>query len=517
MTLRIGIDVGGTHTDAVVLDGDRVLAATKARTTADIAAGVVDALETVLSECQRPREAIRAVMIGTTQFTNAVVARRGLCPTAIVRLSLPAGRGIPPASDWPADLADALGNQVHMLPGGRRFDGRPLDARDTDAEDRAIDAIADSDVQAVAVASAFAPLDPAPELAFAERLGQRLPELPVVLSHRIGRHGILERENAAALNAALLPLAQSVVAAFERALADRGLHCPLFVSQNDGTLMSTDFARRFPALTFASGPTNSLRGASLLTGRRDAVVVDIGGTTSDVGVLRHGLPRESNLGVEVGGARTNFRMPDILAIGLGGGSLVSADGETLGPQSVGYALPERGLAFGGDTLTATDIAIAGGVELGEPERVRRLDAALVERAMTRMHRMLDDAIDRMRASREPVPVILVGGGALLVSRPLATAAEVLRPEHAGVANAIGAANAEVGGEAEVLATARQGREAAIIEATDRALAEARAAGAHEASLRVVDVEETQLSYMAEDAARIRVRVIGRLKLAGAPG
>jgi len=134
-----------------------------------------------------------------------------------------------------------------------------------------------------------------------------------------------------------------------------------------------------------------------------------------------------------------------------------------------------------------------------------------------MHRMLDDAIDRMRASREPVPVILVGGGALLVSRPLATAAEVLRPEHAGVANAIGAANAEVGGEAEVLATARQGREAAIIEATDRALAEARAAGAHEASLRVVDVEETQLSYMAEDAARIRVRVIGRLKLAGAPG
>lgn len=511
MSLRIGVDVGGTHTDAVLLDGDEVRAAVKARTTEDIASGVVSAL-TAITEGVAERADVRAVMIGTTQFTNAVIERRRLAESAIVRIALPSGRGVPPMLDWPGDLADALGRHVFMVPGGRLYDGRSLAPPDEAATRRVIEEIARRALRSVAVASVFAPVDPTPELEFAERLARHLPDVRVVCSHTLGRIGLLERENAALLNAALLAFADDVVDGFDAALARLGFACPLYISQNDGTLMATDFARRFPALTFASGPTNSLRGASLLAGRRDAVVIDIGGTTSDVGVLRDGFPRESNLGVSVGGVRTNFRMPDILALGIGGGSEVAVDGSAVGPGSVGYRLVEDGLVFGGEVLTATDIAVADqGLAIGEPARVAGLDRAVVERAVAHVHERLDAAVDRMRTSADPVPVILVGGGAVLVSRELSSASELLRPEHAGVANAIGAAHAEVGVEHERMAP-RRDRERLLANLEAELQEEVTQAGARPGSVRVADLEESAVAYMAEDTVRVRMKVVGALDL-----
>jgi N-methylhydantoinase A/oxoprolinase/acetone carboxylase beta subunit len=511
MSLRIGVDVGGTHTDAVLLDGDEVRASTKCRTTADIGEGVVEALSVVTADLPH-RGDVRAVMIGTTQFTNAVVERRRLAEAAIVRIALPSGRDVPPQLDWPDDLADALGRHVFMVPGGRLYDGRVLAPPDEAAMARVIDEIERRGLGAVAIASVFAPVDPAPELEFAERLAARLPHVRVVCSHVLGRVGILERENAALLNAALLAFADEVVDGFDGALSRLGLDCPLYISQNDGTLMATDFARRFPALTFASGPTNSLRGASLLAGRRDAVVIDIGGTTSDVGVLRDGFPRESNLGVAVGGARTNFRMPDILALGIGGGSRVAADGSSVGPTSVGYRLVEDGRVFGGDVLTATDVAVADqGLAIGDPALVAGLDRAAVERAVSHIHEQLDIAVDRMRTSRDPVPVILVGGGAILVSRPLPSASELITPDHAGVANAIGAAHAEVGVERERIAP-RRDRERVLTALESELEAEVIRAGARADSVRIADLEESSVAYMAEDTVRIRMKTVGALAL-----
>jgi len=137
---------------------------------------------------------------------------------------------------------------------------------------------------------------------------------------------------------------------------DLGIVAPLYLTQNDGTLMSADFAEMYPVLTFASGPTNSMRGAAFLSGLKDAMVVDIGGTTSDIGALTHGFPREASVAVDIGGVRTNFRMPDVFSFGLGGGSIVRQDLLRIGPQSVGYRLTKEALVFGGDTLTTTDIA-----------------------------------------------------------------------------------------------------------------------------------------------------------------
>ena len=239
--------------------------------------------------------------------------------------------------------------------------------------------------------------------------------------------------------------------------------------------MAPDHVERYPVLTFASGPTNSMRGAALLAGLKEAMVVDIGGTTSDVGMLMHGFPREAAVSVDIGGVRTNFRMPDVLAIGLGGGSLVRDDGARIGPDLVGYELTKRALVFGGDVLTTTDIVVAAGLEdIGDRSRVS-ICKDTIETALATIHRMADTAVDRMKTSAAPLPVVLVGGGAILVSGDLPRASDVVRPEHSSVANAIGAAVAQVGGEVDrVFAVEGTTRDAVLDiakrEACDRAVA-----------------------------------------------
>jgi N-methylhydantoinase A/oxoprolinase/acetone carboxylase beta subunit len=510
--VRIGIDVGGTHTDAVIIDRQQVVASTKVLTSANVRDGVINALDEVLGQSDIDHAAIEAVMIGTTQFTNAVIERRELAPTAIIRIALPSGELVPPMIDWPDDIGEALGRHTYMVHGGRTYDGFPIAPLSDEEIDAAIDDIDRKGIRLVAVSGVFSPSDPAQEKQVAERLKARIPDARVTLSHRIGRMGLLERENAALLNASLLPLADKVVDSFRGALTDRHVDCPFYISQNDGTLMSAAFAAEFPALTFASGPTNSLRGASLLTQLDDAVVVDIGGTTSDIGVLQDGFPRQSNIAIEVGGVRTNFRMPDIQSIGLGGGSLVRDEGQTIGPQSVGYRLVEDGLVFGGNTLTTTDITVASGkADIGDAGKVAGLDGEMVETAVRKIHSIIDNGIDQMKSSRDPVPVILVGGGAVLVSRSLDTASELHRPEHSGVANAIGAANAQVGSETErIVSYRRVPRDQVLSEMSERLTEELIASGADADTIRIADIEETAVSYMADESTRIRVKMIGDL-------
>lgn len=514
--MRIGIDVGGTHTDAVILDGDQVIAATKALTSADVVSGITDALDSLLKDGAISQDMIETVMIGTTQFTNAIVQRRELSPVAAVRISLPSGRGMPPMVDWPADIADAMGGHIYTLHGGYLYDGFPVADIQDDEIAALIQDLLKKGIKNIAIASAFSPMNAQPEKIVASKIRAAIPDARITVSHSFGRLGLMERENAAIMNTTLLPFADKVVSSFLDALANRGLHCPAYISQNDGTLMSADFVRAYPALTFASGPTNSLRGAYKLTGLQEAIVVDIGGTTSDIGVLQGGFPRESNVVIEIGGVRTNFRMPDVLAIGLGGGSLVLDEGRTIGPQSVGHNLVTEGLVFGGETLTTTDIlVVSGAADIGDASMVAHIPKATVEQASLTMHEKLDQSIEMMKPGGKEMPVILVGGGAILVTGGLKAASQLHRPENSGVANAIGAAIAQIGGEAERLMSYRETpREEAIKKVTDEAKGRAVEAGAETSSIKAVDIEETAVPYMDEGATRIRVKVIGDLATGG---
>jgi N-methylhydantoinase A/oxoprolinase/acetone carboxylase beta subunit len=513
--MRIGIDVGGTNTDAVLTDGVDVQGACKSPTTADVSSGIIEVLREVMQQTAAAPADIDAVMIGTTHFTNAVVERRRLLQVAAVRLGLPATKGLPPMVDWPDELANTLGRHTFMVRGGNEFDGREIASLD-EAELRRIGGeIRRRGLTVASITSVFSPVTPAMEQRAAEILGNEVPGLMVSLSHEIGRVGFLERENATIMNACLRDLSGRVVNSFRLALRELLIEAPFFISQNDGTLMTPDYVERYPVLTFASGPTNSMRGAAMLAGRKDAMVVDIGGTTSDIGMLMHGFPREAAIAVDIGGVRTNFRMPDVLAIGLGGGSLVRAGGARIGPDSVGYEITSKALVFGGDTLTTTDIVVAAGLEdIGDRDRVKHIEKRVIETALDTIHRMVDEAVDRMKTSAEKLPVVLVGGGSILVSRELPSASEVVRPPSAAVANAIGAAIAQVGGEVDrVFSLEGTSRDVVLGQAKAEASERARAAGAAADTIKIVDIEEVPLAYLPGSATRIRVKAVGDLAVA----
>ncbi|MGR9438083.1 hydantoinase/oxoprolinase N-terminal domain-containing protein (plasmid) [Rhizobium leguminosarum] len=510
--MRIGIDVGGTNTDAALMDGPLVLGACKSPTTSDVGSGIVAVLKQVLSMTGVSVSEIQAVMIGTTHFTNAVVERKRLLEVAAIRLGLPATKALPPMTDWPKDLADTLGRHTFMVRGGNEFDGRKIAPLDEPEILRIAGEIRSRGLKAASITSVFSPVTPDMELRAAEILGNEIPGLSISLSHEVGRVGFLERENASVMNASLADLSRKVVNSFRNALKELAINTPFYISQNDGTLMVPDYVERYPVLTFASGPTNSMRGAAMLAGEKEAMVVDIGGTTSDVGMLMQGFPRESAVAVDIGGVRTNFRMPDVLAIGLGGGSIVRDDGARIGPDSVGYEITSRALIFGGDTLTTTDIIVAAGLEdIGDRSRVAHISARTIKTALDTIHRMADEAVDRMKTSAEPLPVILVGGGSILISRDLPSASRVIRPENASVANAIGAAIAQVGGEVDRIFSL-EGTSRDIVLGGAKKEAEERAvkAGAEAGTVKIMDIEEVPLAYLPGSATRIRVKAIGDL-------
>jgi N-methylhydantoinase A/oxoprolinase/acetone carboxylase beta subunit len=305
----------------------------------------------------------------------------------------------------------------------------------------------------------------------------------------------------------------------QAALTAHGLRPVTFFAQNDGTLMGLDQALRYPVLTIGSGPANSVRGAAFLTGISDSLVADVGGTSTDIGVLTNGFPRESAQGVEIGGVRTNFRMPDLVTIALGGGTVVSGDpGDVrIGPRSVGYLIQQESLVFGGTTPTLTDSAVAAGradlggaVNGGGTGRTGRYRRLLTE-ALARSDVMLAEAIDRVKTSKEDRPLIAVGGGSILVPDRIPGVSEIVRPEHFDAANAVGAAIASVSGQVDrIFHFGPDGRQAVLDEARDEARERAVAAGADPGTVQIIEVDEIPLAYLTSPAVRIRVKAAGTL-------
>lgn len=250
----------------------------------------------------------------------------------------------------------------------------------------------------------------------------------------------------------------------------------------------------------------------MLTGLQEAIVFDVGGTTTDVGILRDGFPQVASLELAVAGVRTNFRMPDIISVGVGGGSLVDPATGAVGPASVGYRLTEDALVFGGTTLTLTDIAVAAGrIDLGERSRVSHLGPELIERVDVHLKARFQRLIENFEKASQRLPLILVGGGAPLVAH-LFQDRQVMQPEHAGVANALGASIAQVSGEVDLtFSLDALPRPEALRRAEEEAARRAWQAGAQPGTIRTVEIEEAALSYLAEDAMRVRAKAIGNLE------
>ncbi len=504
---RIGIDVGGTNTDAVLIDNGEVLRAVKAPTSEDVTGGIIAALW-ALRAVPAGQGYVDSVMIGTTHFVNAIVQRRSLSPVGALRIGDPVSGSLMPFCDWPGDLAQIAKGGVWSVGGGHEYDGRPILPLDEDAVREAAIEMRDQGLNAIAIASIFSPIDADHEQRAAIIVTDEIPDAVITLSSDLGRIGLLERENVALLNAALSGLAVQTINAFEAALHQGGINAPLYITQNDGTVVDAATAIRFPVYSFASGATNSMRGAAYLSSIDDAIVVDVGGTTTDVGQLVSGFPRESNTVVEIGGVRTLFRMPELLSFGLGGGSHVCLDPLQVGPLSVGYQLIHDGLIFGGNQLTATDIAVARGLlNLGNAEFLRSINADTQSAVLAECERLLEEAIDRVKTRAGDSPLIAVGGGAFLVPDQLRGVSDLHRVIHGDCANAVGAAIAQVSGEVDQIFRDLS-RTEAIEQATRLATLRALEAGAAEDTLTTIETEDMPLSYLPGNSLRVRVRRVG---------
>ncbi|KAF4448575.1 hypothetical protein F53441_8052 [Fusarium austroafricanum] len=541
---RIGVDVGGTNTDAALLDiraasnntpGRGVLASHKASTTRDITSGIESAIRAVIHDSGIDQSGVLSVTIGTTHFINALVeadARR-LDRVAVVRLCGPFTRQLPPFSDFPVGLRSILDGGVYYLDGGLEIDGREILPLDPEQIRQTARDVVAKGISVIALVGVFSPLDHdgQHEEECRRLLLSEEPSLQVVCSHDIGPTGFLERENATILNASILRTGHRVKKGFKRAMHRLQLTCPLFLSQNDGTLIDADTAAEYPIKTFASGPTNSMTGAAFLAGldhkkasesdeeEPQVLVVDIGGTTTDVcALLPSGFPRQAPGFVEVGGVRTAFSMPEVVSIGLGGGSKVNVDPSTekvtVGPGSVGHFIQQEAKVFGGKTLTATDIVVAlGKADLGDGELVKDVPSDIVEKGRKELKRMIESLVDQMKVSSAPVHVLLVGGGALLVTEDLDGVDKCIVPIHQGAANAVGAAIAKVSGEIDIVEIPEGRSEKEIVDAAcAKAIDLAIAKGAAKNDVKIVEINKMPLQYMSNGAMRIQVRAVGCLAI-----
>ncbi|KZT38595.1 putative Hydantoinase/oxoprolinase [Sistotremastrum suecicum HHB10207 ss-3] len=533
---RVGIDVGGTNTDCAILDlsedharGQSVVAWSKARTTSNVTDGIAAALGEVLQKSQLDPSSISFISIGTTHFINAVVEAdsRKLAKVAVIRLGAPYTAQCPPFLDWPESLKKIIYGHYALLDGGLQIDGqeiRPIRPEQLIEECNVIKSLGITNIVIVGIFSSIAAEGSQEEYAREIMVDHLGGGYNIICSGHVGNVGLLERENAAIINAAILPFARKTVKAYRRVLKGLGVACPLFLTQLDGTLIEAPKAAEVPVKTFANGPTNSMRGASFLSesderrGNESVIVVDVGGTTTDVGVLLpSGFPRKAAAFTEVGGIRTNFSMPDVYSIGLGGGSRVrfTEDNKvTIGPDSVGSAIESEAIVFGGSVLTATDIAVLAGLapDIGNADLVQgKLSEEKISLAIAELTRMLESVIDKMKIHAGDVTVLLVGGGSIIVPPRLKGVKEVVRIPHFGVGNAVGAAIGRVSGEVDKVEIMTGRSYDDVLEGCKgEARARAVASGAKEGTVNIAEVYTNQLPYVSNQATRIIVKAVGDL-------
>ncbi|KAH7305301.1 hypothetical protein B0I35DRAFT_114868 [Stachybotrys elegans] len=513
----IGIDVGGTNTDAVILRNDQVVAWYKTPTTSDIQAGVELAIREVIRRGGISPSEVSSVKIGTTQFVNAVLEQNKskLDKVAVIRLCGPYSQRSPPFVGFPVGLRDLMEGHYGYVDGGYQVDGRVVRTLRHEQLKEQAAIIKSKSIKSVVVIGVYSPSNPEQELEAASVLASELGAgYDVSCSHKIGRLGFLERENASILNASLRRFARHVIAGFRDAVQKLG-KCSLHITLNDGTLSKASEAAEHPVRCFSSGPTNSARGAALLAGSlsqaddREVLVIDVGGTTTDIcGLLKTGFPRQSPAFVNIAGVRTNFTIPDVHSIAVGGGSLVRTDSEQtrVGPDSVGSRLTSEGIYFGGETLTATDLILSN-------DRTDRLVQPHIKASgLAEIKRAVEEAIDLVKTKPGDVRAILVGGGSIIISDEIAGVGELIRPKYLEVANAVGAAIGKISGSVDMVVVPTENStmdaqiEAAKALAADRCVA----AGGNRDTLEVVEIESIPISYVTNGATRLIVRVVADL-------
>lgn len=409
--LVLGIDTGGTYTDAVLLEYHtrQVIASYKSLTTRhDLAIGIREVLENIPLE---DPASIQLVSISTTLATNAIAEGKGKRVGLILI-------GYDPELVAAFQLERRFGTpHFFYIPGGHNLLGEEKEPLDLEALVTQVKEI-QNEVDAIAVSSYFSPLNPEHERRAAEAISE-ITDHPIVLGHQLStRLNSIERATTAALNASLLATIRDFILAVGRALAAREIDAPLMVVRGDGTLMQAEYAARSPVETIHSGPAASAIGARFLSRQQDAFVVDIGGTTTDLAVIQGGQVRVQEGGATVGEYKTSVLAADLYSMGLGGDSHIALSRENnieIGPARVvplaylATEFPEVQTRL--ETLSrqmhhpARAEALVHWFLLREPPEGARLQPARARQL-----------VDQLRAGPQPIPDLLESHGALSTSQ-----------------------------------------------------------------------------------------------------
>jgi len=324
MPIALGLDAGGTYTDAVLYDLDqgRLLASAKSPTTPpSYVEGVAGAIAALPEDVRRRAS---YVALSTTLATNAIVEGRH-APAGLVLIGYDA-----------YEAREIRWEPRRVVPGRHSIRGVEIEPFDVVAFRRAVEELAAEGIAGLAISSVLSVRNPEHEVR-AAAIAREMTDLPVVCGHEVvGVLNALVRAETAALNAGLIPLLHRFILAVEGALADIGLvRVPCFMVTGDGALMSAAAARLRPVETILSGPACSVFGAARLAGIADALVVDVGGTTTDIARLEGGRPRMAARGVAVGSWRAGVRSAEVLTRGLGGDSAIGIGPHfSVGPRRV---------------------------------------------------------------------------------------------------------------------------------------------------------------------------------------
>ncbi|WP_126425481.1 hydantoinase/oxoprolinase N-terminal domain-containing protein [Brevibacillus marinus] len=452
---RLGINVGDTYTDGVLMTREhKIVAAVREGSAAGELRGITAAVQGLLKQSGCVPEQIATVVIGTGSGFHAFDQT---APVSVCGIRLtPEPSWLVPLADADSTVRSCIRLTTLHLTGGHEFDGAPTKGEPSRAEAKKLfEALSQHPFDAFAVTSTFSAVNDRHERMVADWLQETFgSRVSITLSHEFGGIGFMRRENAALLNAALVKGMVKRLAGVDELLREQEIRAKLYLTQNDGSLMSYRYALSYPLLTLFSGIANSFRGAAFLSGIKDCLVVDVSPTAIHVGKLEGGVPKESRRMSTFAGVPLNLPVPDLVTL----------------------------------PISAAEQASEAAIEA------------------------VYQAVQRFQPRYEPLPVVFVGIGservAALYKDPWA---EVIQPAHYDQASAIGCCIAPVSGSVDRMYSLKQmSRTEAIQLATDQAIKAAIRAGADPKSVVVQSVEASPLAYVPSQTLRIKAKAVGRL-------
>ncbi|NNM60532.1 MAG: hypothetical protein HKM04_12070 [Legionellales bacterium] len=502
---KLGIDVGGTTVDLVVIDSTGYLVKScKIPLTDGIENCIIKGIKQLFQDESIQPQNCLSIHIGTTIALNSLLEISSLYKVGLLRI---AGHypDVPPAYEFPARQRQAILTSFETISGGREVDNQAISILDRVSIIDAIDKLLGAGTEAIGIISVFSPLYSEDEIYAENIIRQHFGEdIVLTLSSQLGGLGFIERENNTLVNTALKKVMKKSFAFLAATCKQLGFQCDYFITQNNGTLISLEEAVNFPLKTLCSGATNSLIGASKLAGLSHAIMVDIGGTSTDIGIVENSFPRTTFKLANIGGIPLNFHLPDISVLALGGGSIINELAIT--DQSLGYRVFSESRSVGGEHLTLFDIGNLLNNKVTENNI--RITSPEADMLMKKCLEKISHTANELACGLK-LPVVLVGGGAETIPDYFLND-EIIRPAHFGIANAYGAALAEISGVLDQIVYLDKNVEETLYELEQRVIQKVIAKGAAPGSVRLIEKTLLPLYYMPNQMTRVVMVAAGIL-------